>query len=232
MQGLFGRAAIVAVISGMAMAAHAADVSGTWKGSFDFNGSPVPITMNLKTSGAAVTGTVEGLPTSPVEIHDGKIDGETLSFWVNTDYQGTPYKLVYTGKVAADAIDFSFGTEDGSWGSQVQMKRDASVSTPAVADVTGQWKGEWDFNGSPVPVVFDLKSSGHTLTGTVTQGQGPVEIHDGKIDGETVTFWINSDYQGQTYRLEYKGKLTNGQISFDFGLADGGWGSSVTVKKG
>ena len=233
MKGLLGRLAIMAIGIGMAAVAHAADVSGKWKGAFDFNGNSVPVAINLITSGATVTGTVEGLPSGPAEIHDGKIDGETLSFWVNTEYQGTTYKIVYQGKVKSETIDFSFGTEDGSWGAEMQVKREGanSGSSPAAVDVTGQWKGEWDFNGTPATAVFDLKSSGSTLSGTVNMGQGATEIHDGKLEGGSVTFWINSEYQGQTYTLQYKGKIAAGQINFDFGLADGSWGSSITVKK-
>src|SRR5215469_8145551 len=78
MKGLFGRLAIMTLVSGMAIAAHAADVSGTWKGSLDIEGNSVPVTMNLKASDAAVTGTLEGLPSGSVEIHDGKINGEAL----------------------------------------------------------------------------------------------------------------------------------------------------------
>jgi hypothetical protein len=231
MKGLFGRLAIVALVSGMAVAAHAADVSGTWKGSFDFNGSLMPVTINLKASGETVTGTV-GLPTGSAEIHDGKIIGEALSFWLNTDYQGTTYKIVYQGKVNGDAINLSFGTEDGSWGTEVQVKREgAAAGLEAAADVTGQWKGQWDFDGNPMQVILDLKSSGSTLSGTVNMGQGTAEIHDGKLEGDSVSFWINSEYQGQTYTLQYKGKVAPGQINFDFGIADGSWGSSVTVKK-
>jgi hypothetical protein len=66
-----------------------------------------------------VTGTVEGLPTTPAEIHEGKFDGDTVSFWVSTDYQGQTYKLVYKGKVAASQIAFTLGVEDGSWSTQM-----------------------------------------------------------------------------------------------------------------
>jgi multimeric flavodoxin WrbA len=55
-----------------------------------------------------------------IEIHEGKIDGDTVTFWLNTVYQGDTYKLVYKGKVAADQIAFSFGTEDGSWSAEVK----------------------------------------------------------------------------------------------------------------
>jgi hypothetical protein len=101
----------------------AAEVSGTWKGAFDFNGQSVPLVFNLKASGDAVTGNIEGLPSSPTVIHDGKFDGNTVTFWINTDYQGETYKLVYKGKVSDDQIQFDFGTEDGSWGAQVTAKK-------------------------------------------------------------------------------------------------------------
>jgi len=217
--------------------AGAADVSGTWKGAFDFNGSSVPLAINLKVAGTDVTGTIEGLPNTPADIHEGKIDGDNLTFWVSTDYQGETYKLVYKGKVAADHIDFEFGTEDGSWGTSLTVKKDGAPEAPApepvkMLDVTGAWKGTFDYNGTSMPLVFNLKSTGAAVTGTAEgMGAAPIEIHDGKIDGDTVTFWLNADYQGQTYQLNYKGKLTANQIAFDFGTSDGGWSANLTVKK-
>jgi hypothetical protein len=101
----------------------AADITGTWKGSFQFNGNDVPVTLNLKNGGESVTGTVEGLPTSPTDIKDGKLEGDAVSFWIMIDYEGNPVKLVYKGKVTGDEIQFSFGTEDGSWGTDLKVKR-------------------------------------------------------------------------------------------------------------
>lgn len=219
---------------------HATDVSGTWKGSFDFQGNSMPLVFNLKEDGNALSGTIEGLPTNPAAIHDGKVDGDTVSFWVNTDYQGQPYKLVYNGKVAADHIDFNFGTDDGSWGTTIDVTKaagstassPASASTASAPDLTGAWKGEFDFQGTSVPLTLNLKSDGAKVSGDVEgMGAAPVEIHDGKVDGDTVTFWLNADYQGQTYVLNYKGKVNGNQIDFDFGVPDGSWGSSITVKK-
>ena len=102
-----------------ASAPASADVTGTWKGSFDYNGNSVPLTVRLTSAAGAVTGAVEGLPTTPVEIHDGKTVGDTLTFWVNTDYQGQTYKLVYTGKISPGQIVFTLGTDDGSWSTQL-----------------------------------------------------------------------------------------------------------------
>ena len=222
----------VAAVVCLAPWLRAADLSGTWKGAFDFQGSSVPVTLNLKVAEMAVTGTVEGLPTSPVDIHDGKVDGESITFSVNTDYEGQTYKLIFKGKVSADSIDFDFGTEDGSWGTTMTAKREGAAPAAAAPDISGSWAGAFDFNGASVPVTFKLTTSGATVTGSIEgMGAAPVDIHDGKIDGDTLTFWVNVDYQGQTYQLNYKGKVQAGEIAFDFGTADGSWGASVSAKK-
>jgi hypothetical protein len=216
-------------------ALYAADLSGSYKGAFDFQGSSVPLTINLKIEGSAVTGTVEGLPTTPAEIHEGTLAGDTVSFWVNTDYQGQTYKLVYKGKIAADHINFDFGTEDGSWSSPLTVTKGApaaSAAAPAPADANGSWKGTFDLNGTPTQLTFHLKSSGNAVTGTIErEGAPPVEVHEGKIEGDTVSFWITTDYQGETYTIVYKGKVAPGQIDFDFGTADQSWSASITAKK-
>ena len=236
------RFVMIAVLLCAAPAVWAADLTGVWKGTFNFNDADVPTTVNLKVSGSDVTGTVEGLPTSPVDIHDGKVAGDLISFWVNTDYQGETYKLIFKGAIKSDPdkgdqIDFAFGTEDGSWGTSMSVKRGGPMVSPAAAptpamDVTGTWKGDWDLMGTAVTSTLMLKSEGGVVTGTVTgAAEKASEIHDGKIEGDTITFWINSEYQGQTYTVQYKGKITAGQISFEFGLADGSWGSAMTAKK-
>ncbi len=230
----------VAVALCVSPLAGAADLSGTWKGSFDLNGNSVPAVINLKVAGTDVTGTVVVPTGPPSEIRDGKVDGENVTFWMNSDYEGTTYKVVFKGKVAGDHIDFSFGTDDGSWGTTMTVKKElAAVATPAAVpeppksiDLTGVWKGAFDANGTNMQVSFNLKSAASVVTGTLEGvGATPIDIHDGKIDGNVVTFWLNADYQGQTYVLNYKGNVTADHIDFAFGTADGAWGTTVTVKK-
>jgi len=225
----------------VAVKARAADLSGTWKGSFEFNGDSIPLTLHLAEADSAVTGTVEGLPTrtsglhvamTPAEIHDGKLAGNTVTFWMNTDYQGTTYRLDYSGKVTEDQIAFTFGTHDGSWSSLLNVTRSAEAQTPAATDVTGTWKGTFDFDGNSVPLTFQLTQAGAVVTGTV-EGlpTTPAAIHDGKLDGDSVTFWVNTDYQDETYKLVYNGKINAEKIQFNFGTDDGGWGATLTATK-
>jgi hypothetical protein len=240
---------LIAFVCAMAPA-RAADLSGAWKGAFDFNGESIPVTINLKADATTLTGSIEGLPTTPTDIHDGKIAGDTVTFWANTDYQGQTYKIVFNGKVNGDQIDFSFGTDDGTWGTTLTVKREgAPAASPAPAaapgspapaapaaapapDISGLWKGDFEFNGNSMPITFNLQSKGAAVTGKIEgMGAAPIEIHDGKIDSNTVTFWINTDYQGQTYTLNYTGKISPDQIDFNFGTSDGSWGATLTAKK-
>jgi hypothetical protein len=221
----------------LSSSAYGADAGGTWKGAFDFQGSSVPLTFHLAIANGAVTGTVEGLPTTPAEIHDGKADGSKITFWVNTDYQGQTYKLVYTGRLSpeGDEIAFTFGTDDGSWSAQMTAAKSTekpSEAAPAVVDVTGTWKGSFEFNGATTAITIHLTSTAGAVTGTV-EGlpTTPAEIHEGKVDGDTVTFWVNTDYQGQNYKLVYTGKVTAGQILFTFGTGDGNWSTQLTATK-
>ena len=41
---------------------------------------------------------------------------------------------------------------------------------------------------------------------------GKATINDGKIEGETISFSINANFQGNEMKLEYKGKVVGDQI--------------------
>ena len=100
------------------------------------------------------------------------------------------------------------------------------------ADLTGKWSGQFDFNGNQVPLTFNLKSDGGTLTGTVSGlPTDNAEIKDGKIDGATVTFWLMTDYQGNAIKLVYSGKISENQIDLTMGTEDGGFSVSFPIKK-
>ena len=101
----------------------AADLTGKWTGKFDFNGQSVPLTFDFKNSGADLSGTVNGLPTPTAEIKDGKVKDKEVTFWLMIDYQGNPVKLVYNGKIDGDQINFTMGTEDGSFSVSFPVKK-------------------------------------------------------------------------------------------------------------
>lgn len=98
----------------------ATDISGQWKGASD---QGPEFTFNFKMDGAKLTGSMLSTEGKELPIEDAKLDGDNISFSVNSEWQGQPIKLVAKGKIAADAIQLSIGTDDGAWGTEVDLKR-------------------------------------------------------------------------------------------------------------
>jgi hypothetical protein len=100
-----------------------ADATGKWKGTFDAAGTMREIVFDMKTSDGALTGTVGGLLDRTSEIKEGKVQGDTVSFWFMTEYEGNPIKLICKGQLAGDEIHFTMGLDDGQWSTEFVAKK-------------------------------------------------------------------------------------------------------------
>jgi hypothetical protein len=94
----------------LAIAAFAADVTGKWTYEMQGRNGAMTGTLNLKSDGSAVTGTVTGRG-GETEISDGKIDGDTVSFKVIREFNGNKMTMKYTGTVSGDGIKFKVEAE-------------------------------------------------------------------------------------------------------------------------
>lgn len=85
------------------------------------------------------------------------------------------------------------------------------------ADITGKWNAEFESQVGPQKYVFDFKVAGTALTGKAISNIGGTEattdITEGKIDGNTITFVENLDYQGMPLRIAYKGTVSGDEIN-------------------
>ncbi len=87
--------------------------------------------------------------------------------------------------------------------------------TAFAADVTGKWTADVPGRGGdPMKVTMDLKADGDKVTGTITNPMGETAITDGKISGDTVTFSITREMQGNTVKINYTGKVSGDEIKF------------------
>jgi hypothetical protein len=102
------------LLMALALAASAADVSGTWKGSMETPGGAMESTIVLKADGAKLTGSMQGGPGGDMKIDEGKVDGDKVSFSVSMEFG----KLVYAGTFTADEmkLKMSFGGGEGGPG--------------------------------------------------------------------------------------------------------------------
>ncbi len=110
----------------MAGAAMAADLTGSWNGSADTPNGSFQLTFTFKQDGAALTGTVQGGQGEPMEIANGKIDGNKFTF--DVAFNGTT--IHHDCTLNGDQIEMTTKTDSGDFpGMKMALKR----ATPAPA---------------------------------------------------------------------------------------------------
>jgi hypothetical protein len=95
---------IAAVVLLALTAAYAADATGKWVAETQGRNGPTQTTFTFKVDGAKLTGTMQGAQGDPIEITEGKVDGDNISFVVVRSMGGNEMKMTYKGKVAGDEI--------------------------------------------------------------------------------------------------------------------------------
>ena len=97
------------------------------------------------------------------------------------------------------------------------------------ADVTGKWKSEFDTQIGHLKYMYELKADGEKVTGKAFRElegtKTTIELIEGKIKGDEVSFVEPLKVQDQDIRIEYKGKLSGDEIKFvrkvgDFGTTE------------
>jgi hypothetical protein len=88
-----------------AMTALAADVTGKWVAQVPGrDGQTRETTFNFKAEGDKLTGTMSGFRGQELQITDGKINGDEISFSVVIEFQGEKRTMHYTGKVSGNEL--------------------------------------------------------------------------------------------------------------------------------
>jgi len=99
------------------VSAWAADVAGKWIAEAPSGQQTSEITLVFKVDGTALTGTLEN-STMPgaIEIKDGKVEGDDVSFHVLRSFGENEMKVVWKGKASGDEIRFTRAIEGGMMG--------------------------------------------------------------------------------------------------------------------
>jgi hypothetical protein len=99
------------------------------------------------------------------------------------------------------------------------------------ADIDGKWTGQVEGRNGPQSQSIMLKADGNTLTGNVQGGRGgPVDISNGTIDGNNVSFSVVREFNGNKVTQDYKGTISGGELKL---TVSGGRGEprQITFKK-
>ena len=84
--------------------AFAADVDGKWAGTISTPGGDFPAQFEFKVDGAKLTGTTMSPDGMSVNIKDGKIEGDKITFVVSFDFGGMPLDIAYSGTVTPQEL--------------------------------------------------------------------------------------------------------------------------------
>lgn len=111
-------AALLAAAS--ALAAAAAGIDGKWVGTVGQS----EITFEFKAEGEKLTGTLNNAAQAgAVEIKDGKVKGDDISFHVVRTLNEAETKVQWTGKVTGDELKLTRGEVAGNAAAEVVAKR-------------------------------------------------------------------------------------------------------------
>jgi hypothetical protein len=113
--------AILLVVTGTA--AWAADVTGVWTGTISGGDGDYALTYTFKQDGQKLTGTVTG-PTDPIQIQEGKVEGDKISFWLQVDMGDNVVKFTTKGTIKGDEIVLTTTNDAGmDLGGEMTLKR-------------------------------------------------------------------------------------------------------------
>lgn len=96
------------------------------------------------------------------------------------------------------------------------------------ADIDGKWTAQVQGrDGNTRTQTLTLKASGNTLTGNIEGGRGgAVEISNGMIDGDNVSFTVVREFGENKITQEYKGTVSGSELKLTM---SGGRGGSVEL---
>jgi hypothetical protein len=87
------------------------------------------------------------------------------------------------------------------------------------ADVSGVWKTEYTSeDGTTHQSTFHLKANGGKLTGKIVGQSGEVEIKDGAVKGEDISFEVTRKLGEQEVRLKYTGKIEGNELKLKLSI--------------
>jgi hypothetical protein len=99
------------------------------------------------------------------------------------------------------------------------------------ADIDGKWTAQVEGRRGPQTEILMLKAADNALTGSLQGPRGePVQITNGTIDGDNISFTVVREFRGNTMTQEYKGRISGNELKLT--VSGGRRGpSEVTYKK-
>jgi hypothetical protein len=101
------------------------------------------------------------------------------------------------------------------------------------ADISGKWAAQIPGRqGNAQEATFTFKADGDKVRGAMTTRRGEVELKDGKLNGDEITFSTTQAFQGRDVKNNFAGKVSGDEIKFNRKRDGGnGKGQEFTAKR-
>ncbi len=106
----------------VAVVASATDITGNWKADLQTPQGTVQVSYTFKQNGETLTGTWQAARSPTIEISEGKVSGDQVSFVVKMG-ANADITFAHEGKIAGDEIQFTMKPSGEFPGSSVVAKR-------------------------------------------------------------------------------------------------------------
>lgn len=128
---------LLCICAGLAMmltaaAAFAADVTGTWTATAQTPNGDFQLSFTFKQDGAKLTGTLQGPQGDPLDISNGKIDGDKFTF----DVSFNGMTIHHDCTVAGDEINMKTSSDNADFPGMTMTLKKAKAAQPAGAPDT------------------------------------------------------------------------------------------------
>jgi len=104
--------------------------------------------------------------------------------------------------------------------------------TALAADFNGKWTAQVESPRGTQTLTFNFHVDGSKLTGTISTRRGDMDIENGKVDGDNISFDQDLNFNGNDFKITYTGKA-DGPDSIKFSRQAGDRpAQEFTAKKG
>ncbi len=196
-------------------------LTGKWKVHSNVSGNDYNSTCTITHTDKTLAGTCVN-DQGEVKMA-GSVDGNKTTWKIDTEYNGTPITLVYTGafddkgkltgsvEVQPFGVtgDFDVSAADAAAAATAPASAPAAAAStapdvPAPASLTGKWHNHTTVQGTDYDSDCVITQTDKAIAGTCKSDNGEIKI-TGAIDGNKVTYKGDSDYQGTPINLTYTG---------------------------
>lgn len=195
-----------------------ADPTGTWKWEREFNGNTMAFTLRLKCDDNNLTGSYRTVFSNrgtdqldPVEITNGKLDGDNISFTVTRRRNDNEFTVSYSGKLNGDEIagnsqvDFGNGAREYPWNARRVVTID---------DLAGKWGLKFKMQEREVESHVTLVKDGDSLKGTYHSAFfGDHAIKDAELKDNQLSFVVVFPTDNGDISITYRAKPHGSQIA-------------------